>query len=276
MVTVHRVSINQTAVASILIRWFDFFERVTIIYMMIISRVWVRISVVSWHLLHKIWEVVLSVLPARLRIDDTQAYIRMDCKRGNLLSRWQWQWPLENNYCSPHLEVAFRPCVSGDLHKKKFKKNTWMSNDKHRNSNIHNSLYKSQWFTEICTAKINVALSILDIEHSSRFVNVAISILEIAHSSRFVNVAISILDIAHSSRFVNVAISILEVAHSSRFVPINCTSIVDTAQTYVNVKMPNFKVALRPSPTAAITRTITITTPRERIFCVFCVEQFNQ
>ena len=31
-------------------------------------------------------EVVLSALPARLRIDDTQAYIRMDCKRGNPVS----------------------------------------------------------------------------------------------------------------------------------------------------------------------------------------------
>ena len=40
----------------------------------------------SWHLLHKIGEVVLSALPARLRTDDTQAYIRMDCKRGNPVS----------------------------------------------------------------------------------------------------------------------------------------------------------------------------------------------
>ena len=31
-------------------------------------------------------EVVLSALPARLRTDDTQAYIRMDCKRGNPVS----------------------------------------------------------------------------------------------------------------------------------------------------------------------------------------------
>ena len=37
----------------------------------------------SWHLLRKIREVVLSALPARLLIDDTQAYIRMDCKRDN-------------------------------------------------------------------------------------------------------------------------------------------------------------------------------------------------
>ena len=40
----------------------------------------------SWHLLRKIGEVVLSALPARLRTDDTQAYIRMDCKRGNPVS----------------------------------------------------------------------------------------------------------------------------------------------------------------------------------------------
>ena len=31
-------------------------------------------------------EVVLSALPARLRIDDTQAYIRMDCKGINPVS----------------------------------------------------------------------------------------------------------------------------------------------------------------------------------------------
>ena len=37
-------------------------------------------------MLHKIGEVVLSALPARLRTDDTQAYIRMDCKRGNPVS----------------------------------------------------------------------------------------------------------------------------------------------------------------------------------------------
>ena len=41
-----------------------------------------------WHLLRKIAEVVLSALPARLRIDDFQAYmyIRMDCERGNSVS----------------------------------------------------------------------------------------------------------------------------------------------------------------------------------------------
>ena len=33
-----------------------------------------------------IGEVVLSALPTRLRIDDTQAYIRMDCERGNPVS----------------------------------------------------------------------------------------------------------------------------------------------------------------------------------------------
>ena len=29
---------------------------------------------------------MLSALPARLRTDDTQAYTRMDCKRGNPVS----------------------------------------------------------------------------------------------------------------------------------------------------------------------------------------------
>ena len=54
-----------------------------------------------------------------LRTDDTQAYIRMDCKRGTPVSALGvgGNWPQEND-CSPHLEVAFRPCVSGDLHKK--------------------------------------------------------------------------------------------------------------------------------------------------------------
>ena len=48
------------------------------------GRVWSRNPV--GHLLRKIGEVVLSALPARLRIDDTQAYIHMDCKRGNPVS----------------------------------------------------------------------------------------------------------------------------------------------------------------------------------------------
>ena len=34
----------------------------------------------------RIVEVLLSALPARLRTDDTKAYIRMDCKRGNPVS----------------------------------------------------------------------------------------------------------------------------------------------------------------------------------------------
>ena len=33
---------------------------------------------------NQIGEVVLSVLPAKLRTDDTQAYIRLGCKRGDL------------------------------------------------------------------------------------------------------------------------------------------------------------------------------------------------
>ena len=73
--------------------------------------------------LRKVGEVVLSALPARLLMDDTQAYICMDCKGvsatvvgGNGL----WQ---QNKIGSPHLEVAFRPCVSGDLHKKGLRNN---------------------------------------------------------------------------------------------------------------------------------------------------------
>ena len=65
----------------------------------------------SWHLLGKIGEVVLSALPARLRTDDTQAYIRMDCKRGNPVSdlgvgsNGLWK----NNNCSPHLTNHLNP-----------------------------------------------------------------------------------------------------------------------------------------------------------------------
>ena len=46
-----------------------------------------------------IGEVVLCALPARLRTDDTQAYIRTASGKNN---------------CSPHLEVAFK---SGNLQK---------------------------------------------------------------------------------------------------------------------------------------------------------------
>ena len=34
----------------------------------------------------KVGEAVLSALPARIRTDDTQAHIRMDCERGNPVS----------------------------------------------------------------------------------------------------------------------------------------------------------------------------------------------
>ena len=37
-------------------------------------------------LFSNVGEVVLSALPARLRIEDTQAYICMDCERGNPVS----------------------------------------------------------------------------------------------------------------------------------------------------------------------------------------------
>ena len=62
-------------------------------------------------------EVVLSALPARLLIDDTQACIRMNCKGGNPVSALGvgGNGPWKND-CSPNLEVTFRPCVSGDLH----------------------------------------------------------------------------------------------------------------------------------------------------------------
>ncbi len=58
-------------------------------------------------------------------MDDTQAYIRMDCKGGNPVSapgvggNGPWKKIVD---CSPHLEVAFRPYVSGDLNKKKKEK----------------------------------------------------------------------------------------------------------------------------------------------------------
>ena len=76
----------------------------------------------SWHLLCKFWEVVLSALPARLRTDDTQAYmyIRMDCQRGNPVSALGVGGNAsgKSNF-SPHLELAFRPSVSCDLHREK-------------------------------------------------------------------------------------------------------------------------------------------------------------
>ena len=64
------------------------------------------------------WGVVLSALPARLRIDDTQAYIRTDCKRGNPVSALgvggNGLW--EKKIIVAHtLNWSFRPCVSGNL-----------------------------------------------------------------------------------------------------------------------------------------------------------------
>ena len=49
----------------------------------LLCRVWVRILVVTLAI-RKIGEVVLSALPSRLRIDDAEAYICMDCKRVTL------------------------------------------------------------------------------------------------------------------------------------------------------------------------------------------------
>ena len=57
----------------------------------LISRVWVRVLVVT--LAHKNEEVVLSALPARLLIDDTQAYTRMDFIGGNPLVAHTLRWP---------------------------------------------------------------------------------------------------------------------------------------------------------------------------------------
>ena len=65
-------------------------------------------------------EGVLSALPARLLIDDTQDYIRKECKGvpvSALGVGGNGPWIKTN--CSPHLEVAFRPGVSGELHKQK-------------------------------------------------------------------------------------------------------------------------------------------------------------
>ena len=55
-------------------------------------------------------EVVLSAPPARLLMDDTQAYIRMNCKGGNPVSApgVGGNGPWKNLNCSPHLEVALR------------------------------------------------------------------------------------------------------------------------------------------------------------------------
>ena len=64
-------------------------------------------------------------------MDDTQAYIRMDCTEGNPVSALgvdgNLQRPLITKIVAYniHLELAFRPCVSGDLNKKKLKKLTF-------------------------------------------------------------------------------------------------------------------------------------------------------
>ena len=55
--------------------------------------------------------LVLSALPARLPKDDDQAYIHMDCEGGNPVGG-NGPWKKKVN-CSPHLEVALRPYVSG-------------------------------------------------------------------------------------------------------------------------------------------------------------------
>ena len=57
--------------------------------MFLIGRVWVRVTVVTivslsktlnHDCLVKVVEVVISALPARLLMDDTQDYVRIDCK----------------------------------------------------------------------------------------------------------------------------------------------------------------------------------------------------
>ena len=70
-----------------------------------------------WHLLRKIGEVVLSAPPARLRTNDTQAYICMDCKRANPVSAlgvYRWERPLGKKTIVAH--TLKWPCVSGNLY----------------------------------------------------------------------------------------------------------------------------------------------------------------
>ena len=66
----------------------------------------------------KIQEWSVQLLEHNLT-DDTHAYIHMDCKGGNPVSALGvgGNGPWKNKNCSPHLEVAFRPCVFGELHK---------------------------------------------------------------------------------------------------------------------------------------------------------------
>ena len=66
-----------------------------------------------------IGKVVLSALPARLPTDDTQALSVWTVKGATLFQpyRSRWQRPLKKKIVA-HLKVAFRPCVSGDVHKK--------------------------------------------------------------------------------------------------------------------------------------------------------------
>ncbi len=70
-----------------------------------------------------------SALPARLLVDDTHAYILTDCEGGNPVSApgvggnvglvavdlGRQPKPVK---CSPHLELAVRPCESGDISQK--------------------------------------------------------------------------------------------------------------------------------------------------------------
>ena len=60
----------------------------------------------------------------RQKQNDTQAYNRMDCKRGNPVSALgvggKGLW--DKIIVTHTLKWPSGPCVSGDLHKKKFKK----------------------------------------------------------------------------------------------------------------------------------------------------------
>ena len=59
-----------------------------------------------------------SALPARLLVDDTHAYMFMDCEGGNRVSApgVGGNMPLVAVKCNPHLEVAVCDLVmSGDL-----------------------------------------------------------------------------------------------------------------------------------------------------------------
>ena len=88
-------------------------------------------------------------------MDDTQPYIQMDCKGGNPVSSLGvgGNSPWKKINCSPHLEVTFGPCVSGNLHKiwcDGLPANPWVSNAVACQSHPHFSLsQRSGWCSGI-------------------------------------------------------------------------------------------------------------------------------